>query len=68
MTAKFNSLTIVLESDVREDDAQTLINAILMLKGVLSVEGNVPSFADYVAESRVKTEVRNRLFEIITSI
>ena len=68
MTAKFNSLTIVLENDVREDDAQTLINAILMLKGVLSVEGNVSSFADYVAESRVKTEVRNRLFEIITSI
>jgi hypothetical protein len=68
MTAKFNSLTIVLESDVREDDAQTLINAILMLKGVLSVEGNVSSVADYVAESRVKTEVRNRLFEIITSI
>jgi hypothetical protein len=68
MTAKFNSLTIVLESDVREDDAQTLINAILMLKGVLSVEGNVSSVADYVAESRVKSEVRNRLFEIITSI
>ena len=68
MTAKFNSLTIVLESDVREDDAQTLINAILMLKGVLSVEGNVSSVTDYVAESRVKTEVRNRLFEIITSI
>jgi hypothetical protein len=68
MTAKFNSLTIVLENDVREDDAQTLINAILMLKGVLSVEGNVSSVTDYVAESRVKTEVRNRLFEIITSI
>jgi len=68
MTAKFNSLTIVLENDVREDDAQTLINAILMLKGVLSVEGNVSSVTDYVAETRVKTEVRNRLFEIITSI
>jgi len=68
MTAKFNSLTIVLESDVREDDALTLMNAILMLKGVLSVKGNVSSVTDYVAESRVKTEVRNRLFEIITSI
>lgn len=41
MTDRFNALTVVLEKDIREDDAQALLSAIGQLRGVLTVSGNV---------------------------
>jgi hypothetical protein len=70
MTSRFNSFTVVLEKDVREDDAQTLVNAISMLKGVLAVRANVSesSVSDFVAETRVKMELKTRLFELASAL
>lgn len=66
MTTRFNSLTIVLEKEIREDDAEHLINAIKMLRGVLSVEGDVIYRETYMAEERalhkLRTEMRGVLF------
>jgi hypothetical protein len=41
MTERFNTLTVVLEKDMRDDDAETLLTAIRQMRGVLSVKGNV---------------------------
>jgi hypothetical protein len=34
MTDRYNSLTVVLDRDIREDDAEHILNAIRMIKGV----------------------------------
>lgn len=66
MTDRFNALIVVLEKDMRDDDAEHLINAIKMLKGVLSVEGNVAdSIGEYATEMRVHREYRDKLLEIM---
>ena len=41
MTDRYNALTVVMEKDMRDDDAEALIAAIRQLRGVLSVSGNV---------------------------
>ena len=65
MTDRFNYLTVALEKDTRDDDAEQILNAIRMIKGVASVKGNVKSQGDWMAEQRIRIEVRDRLFDII---
>lgn len=46
MTDRYDYLIVALEKNTDEDDASSLIEAIKMLRGVLSVHGHVadPSF------------------------
>jgi len=65
MTDSYNTLTVVLENDIRTDDAIHLLNAIKMLKGVLAVNGNVSSPSDYMATERAKNTIRQQLKDVI---
>lgn len=65
MTNRLNSLTIVLEQDIREDDAEQLIAAVRMFRGVLSVTPNVSELSDHVAEQRVRRELGEKLWAVI---
>lgn len=65
MTERYHSLTVVLDSDMRADEAEPLMMAIRLLTGVLSVEGNVADPSHYVAETRVRFDLREKLFEVL---
>jgi len=65
MTDRFNTLTVVLEKDIREDDAEHLLIAINCLKGVLSVRGNVADATAYMAEERAMHAWREKLLSIV---
>lgn len=64
MTNRINALSVALEEDIREDDAQATIEAIKQIKGVLHVTPNVADIGSWTAEMRVKSE----LFQAITRI
>jgi hypothetical protein len=66
MTDRYYALTVALEHDVRADDAQRIIEAIKRIRGVLSVEGNVSDTTNWVAEERVRRELGEKLFAVIT--
>ena len=68
MTDRYSSLTVVLERDIREDDAESLINAIRHIKGVIRVEGNVSDISELVARSRIRSEVGAKLADLIEDI
>lgn len=65
MTDRYNKLVVVLDKDIRSDDAEPLMNAIRQMRGVLSVEGNVVTSSDHVATVRVKHELTQKVFEFI---
>jgi len=66
MSAKFNTITVVLENDVNDERIDTITNAISMVRGVLSVRANqVDPSSDYIAEVRVRSELRAKLFEVL---
>jgi hypothetical protein len=65
MTDRFNTLTVVLENDMREDDAEGLIVAIQQMRGVLSVAGDVSNQMSHMAEERAKREYWDKLKEVI---
>jgi predicted proteasome-type protease len=65
MTDRYNALTVVLDRDIREDDAELLINAIRMLRGVLAVDPHVSNVQDHVAAARVKRELTEKLYNVM---
>jgi hypothetical protein len=64
VTDRIHSITVVLEQDMRVDDAEALLTAIRMLRGVLSAEGNVTQPSHYVAETRVRFELERKLWQV----
>lgn len=65
MTDRFNSLTVVLENDVRDDDAKALISAIRQFRGVVSVSGNVSDLTAHVAQVRANHELTEKLWRVL---
>lgn len=64
MTARIRSLTVALSSDIRKDDVQSLIDAIQMMRNVISVTGNEVTPNDWTTEMRVRNEVFGKLMEV----
>jgi len=65
MTDRYNSLIVVLENNIREDDAQSTINAIRHIKGVIAVEGNISDIGHFVASSRIRRELGEKIWDVI---
>lgn len=65
MTNRYNAVVVAFDRDIREDDAEAIINAIRMLRGVLTVTPNVSDINTHVAESRVKRELTDKIYDAI---
>jgi hypothetical protein len=65
MTGHVHSLTVVLDHDVREDDVQHVIDAIGMVRCVLSVTPIVADSTSHMAEKRAGVEWSELLYAIL---
>lgn len=65
MTNRINRLTVVLETDVRDDDIQALVAAVGQFRGVASVDLNVADPASHTALMRARYELREKLWEAL---
>lgn len=68
MTDRINSLTIVLDRDMREDDCESLIAAIYHFKGVIKVSANISDMTTFMAQERAKQSLRKKLDELIEEL
>jgi len=62
MTDRYNALTVVLDRDIRDDDAEAILTAIRMVRGVMSVDPIVSDPSSWVAEMRIRSAFRKALF------
>lgn len=65
MTDRIHSITVVLKDDIRSDDAEELIKAFSLFRGVAGVNGNVTDTGQCVAEARVRLELTEKLWGIL---
>ena len=65
MTDRYHSLVVVLEEDVREDDAEGLMAAVVHLRGVLSVSGVVADLDSKMAEGRARFDLQKQLRDVL---
>lgn len=68
MTDQYNAITVVLERDIRDDDAEFILNAIRMIRGVLKVTPHVADHTALVAEMRAKHEMRAKVLDLLKSL
>jgi len=67
MTNRIAFLTVALDKDIREDDAESIVNAIRMIRGVLDVGTNISDVQQWMAYARARAELTERLFEVVTA-
>ncbi len=66
MTDRVQNLTVFLKEDLREDDAEELLRAISLLKGVSHVQlGEPVDNEDFLARQRVYNDVRWALLDVL---
>ena len=65
MTDRINGVFVTLEDDIRIDDAEYLLNALRMVKGVIDVSPNVSDSMNHVAKIRAKTELTNAMLDAL---
>jgi len=61
MTDRLKGATVVFKADIREDDAESILNAIRMIKGVLAVTGVISDSDDWMNRRRIEGEMRERI-------
>lgn len=62
MTDRYNSFTVVLDKEIREDDAEHIMNAIRCLKGVIDVSGNVADYASHAAYTKARYDIAEKIW------
>ena len=65
MTERVYALTVLLEKDIREDDAEAIVNAIKMIKHVLKVEKEISDSRFWAAQVRAKQEIYQKLWQVV---
>ncbi len=65
MTDRYHSLTVILEKDMRDDDAERMIEAIQMIKGVLDVKPVISDPTSWMAEERARRELGEKLWNVL---
>lgn len=64
MTDRHSGYIVVLEGNIREDDAQSTIAAIKHIKGVLDVKPVIAGYEQEIGVERENHRLRNKIFEI----
>lgn len=67
MTDRFKGFVVVLDADVREDDAEDIKKALGMVKGVIEVAPVAVATDDFINRSRIRMELVEKLFNVLRS-
>jgi hypothetical protein len=65
MSDRYNSLIVYLEKDLKDEDAEPLIEAIKQFRGVLGVQPNVSDMLTHLAEERARRELIDKLWKVL---
>ena len=65
MTDRINGVFVTLDKDIRIDDAEHLLNAIRMVKGVADVSPNISDPNVHVARVTAKMELQQKIFDAL---
>ena len=65
MSDRYNYLTVILEKDLKDEDAEPLMEAIKQFRGVLTVKPNVSNANALLAEERARHDLGEKLWHIL---
>jgi hypothetical protein len=66
MTDKLCGVTVFFESEISEEDARPIVEALKMIKGVATVQQIMTSPQMWFARFDAKCELRKQIYDLIT--
>lgn len=68
MTDRLKGVLVTFDKDIRDDDAECLIEAIRCIRSVASVKPLVADYQDHMARERVRHELANKFLDFFKEI
>lgn len=68
MTDRIRHLTVTLDQDYRDDDVESIVEAIRMIRGVVDVEEGVVESHHHLARTVVRSELRRDLYQAFENV
>ena len=68
MTDRHAGYIVVLDKDIREDDAEFTLNALRMVRGVVSVEPVVSGIEVHIAETRARDDLIHTFYDFLKTL
>lgn len=68
LTDRHSAYIVVLENEIRDDDAKATVAALKQIKGVLGVEPVINSPDVHIAEMRARTVIRAKLWDALHDV
>lgn len=65
MTDRLKGLTVTFDRNIRDDDAELIINAVLMIKGVQDVHPLVVNPDGWVVANKARMDMRDRIMQAL---
>ncbi len=65
MSDRINTITVVLEKPIRDDDCESILNSIRMIRGVLQAKPNIASPEEYMAIVRARNDIATKLWDVL---
>lgn len=66
MTERHTGYVVTLSDDFREDDAEAIISALKMIKGVLAVDPVPSDLVFHMAYTRARSDLTVKLWDVLT--
>jgi len=65
MTDRYKGFLITLDKQIRDDDAEHIINALKMIRGVQSVKPYIKGMEDYMEYEKAKTDCGQKILDFV---
>lgn len=65
MTDRLKGFVVTLDSDIREDDAETIRQAIHSLRHVVSVQPVKTNLDDQINREKIRLEINEKIFAVL---
>ncbi|MFH8627766.1 hypothetical protein ACH4A8_38765 [Streptomyces vietnamensis] len=68
MSERHAGYVVTLTNDLNDEDAQQVLDALRMIKGVLSVEPVTASIDVHIGTERARSEIRGKLLDLARNL
>ena len=65
MTNKVKGFTVTLDEDMRDDDFESILTAVRMIKGVIHVEPTLVTSEDHMNRQLIKSKMLTKMFKLL---
>jgi len=68
MTDRIRHVTVTLDKDYRDDDVESILNAIKMVKGVSKVQPKVVDVTEHLARATVQADLEGKIYKAVHEV